>query len=415
LTTEHETIVALRQELDRARAEAEESRRQGAQALAEALGQTEELRRSEERMRLMIEAVTDYAIILLDASGKISSWNRGAERIKGYSEAEILGKPYETFFLPDDAAAGKAHRLLSRAARDGHVEDEGWRRRKDGTRFWADAVITALFDPTGELLGYAKITRDLTDRRHAEAMASQNAQLAEANRMKSKFLANMSHELRTPLNSIIGYTDLVLTDKAEPLGNTGRRNLETVLRNARHLLGLINDVLDISKIEAGKMSVHAETFDLKAVLDSLLTSTEPLLHGRPVQLVLETHPDIGQVHTDETKLRQIVLNLLSNAIKFTTEGRITLSARPHDHDRFLIEVRDTGIGIAKEHQALVFEEFHQVDSSTTRAVGGTGLGLAISRKLAQLLGGKLTLESEPDVGSTFTACIPTRYAEGGYT
>ena len=232
-----------------------------------------------------------------------------------------------------------------------------------------------------------------------------SAQAQASNKLKSEFLANMSHELRTPLNSIIGYTELVLTEDTLELDPVSRRNLEIVLKNARNLLALINDILDLSKIESGKTSLFVEAFDPLVTLQGILNTTEPLARAKGLQLHVEADPALERVETDETKFRQIVLNLVSNAIKFTREGSVTIRLEAKDGDRWIVRVSDTGMGILPEHQEMVFEEFRQVDASATRQVGGTGLGLSIARKLTRLLGGDLTLESEFGKGSTFTLTL----------
>ena len=247
---------------------------------------------------------------------------------------------------------------------------------------------------------------------HNEELALLSAQAQASNRLKSEFLANMSHELRTPLNSIIGYTELVLTEEGLELDEQSRQNLEIVHRNARHLLALINDILDLSKIEAGKLSVYAEPFDPQTTLEAVVAMTRPMAEGKGLGLKLSLAPGLGLVVSDETKVRQIVLNLVTNALKFTSTGDVSISLVPIGGVRWAVVVADSGIGIAPEHQALVFEEFRQVDQGSTRAAGGTGLGLSIARKLARLLQGDLTVESAPGRGSTFTLELPRKLSLG---
>ncbi len=247
---------------------------------------------------------------------------------------------------------------------------------------------------------------------HNEELALLSTQAQASNRLKSEFLASMSHELRTPLNSIIGYTELVLTEEGLDLDAQSRQNLEIVHRNARHLLTLINDILDLSKIEAGRLAVYAEPFDPAAMLESVVETARPLAEAKGLGLRLSLAPGLGRVASDETKVRQIVLNLVSNAIKFTATGDVSIALVPFGATRWAVVVADSGIGIAPEHQALVFEEFRQVDQGSTRAAGGTGLGLSIARQLARQLQGDLTLESAPGLGSTFTLELPRQLVVG---
>jgi signal transduction histidine kinase len=232
-----------------------------------------------------------------------------------------------------------------------------------------------------------------------------NEQLESANRHKSQFLANVSHELRTPLNSIIGFTRIVLRRTGDQISALQKENLQKVLISSEHLLNLINGLLDLAKIEAGRLEVHKETFKLDDVLRVATSTVEPMLKSARVRLVSEVAADMAPLNTDREKLKQIVLNLLSNAAKFTEEGEIRLSAWQENGSAKLI-VSDTGIGMKKEALDYIFEEFRQVDMSTTRKYGGTGLGLAIVRRLVQLIGGEISVESEENKGSTFTITIP---------
>ena len=235
-----------------------------------------------------------------------------------------------------------------------------------------------------------------------------NRQLEAASRHKSEFLARMSHELRTPMNAIIGFTRLVMRRSQDMLPKRDHENLGKVLISAEHLLTLINDILDLSKVEAGRMEVHAVRFELEPLIDLCLRTIEPLVRSERLRLVKELEGSLPELCTDQDKLKQILMNLLSNAIKFTEAGTITITARCREGE-VILSVADTGIGIPTEHLMLVFEEFHQVDSSATRQYSGTGLGLSISRHFAQLLGGDITIQSTVGVGSTFTVTIPLHY------
>jgi signal transduction histidine kinase len=232
-------------------------------------------------------------------------------------------------------------------------------------------------------------------------------QLAEASQHKSQFLANMSHELRTPLNAIIGVTEMLRED-AESL-NQDLEPLDRVLGAARHLLALINDILDLSKIEAGRMELQLEDFPLAPLIDGVVKTIEPLAAKNENRVAVSCDAAIGMLHADQMRLRQALLNLISNANKFTERGTITVDARhgqKNGRDWVTIAVTDTGIGMTPEQMGKLFQEFSQADASTTRKYGGTGLGLAISKRFCQMMGGDITVESEPDKGSVFTVCLP---------
>ncbi len=231
-------------------------------------------------------------------------------------------------------------------------------------------------------------------------------QLKEMDRLKTQFLANMSHELRTPLNSIIGFSRVILKGIDGPINAQQRADLTSIYNNGQHLLGMINDILDISKIEAGKMELIFEPVDVQQIISGVMSTAIALVRDRPIELRQEVAPDLPIIRADGTRLRQVILNLLSNAAKFTEEGQVTLRAWA-DEEQITISVEDTGIGISPEHQTTIFEEFRQVDASTTRRTGGTGLGLAISRHFVEMQGGRIWVESEPGVGSTFTFTLPT--------
>ena len=359
--------------------------------------------------RLLVDSVRDYAIFVLDPDGIISSWNEGAQRLKGYNAPEIIGKHFSIFYPPEKVAEGFPDYELREAARVGRFEDEGWRIRKDGSRFWANVVITALRNDDGNLVGFAKVTRDLTERRAAEQRAIEDARriaLSDAaNRAKAGFLAAMSHELRTPLNAIGGYADLLVLGLGGSLSEQQRSYLDRIRTSQQHLLGIINDILNFSKIEAGQLAYDVRDVDLREVVDAVIAMIEPQL--RKKELVLEWRPVHGVVAlADRAKTEQVLLNLLSNAVKFTDNGgRIDVSAK-RDGSRVSIDVVDNGIGIATEYQETIFEPFMQVGRSLTHPREGTGLGLAISRDMARGMSGDLTVESTPGEGSRFTLTLP---------
>jgi PAS domain S-box-containing protein len=368
------------------------------------------LRDSEERFRLLVGAVTDYGIFMLDPRGYVASWNEGAQRIKGYSVAEIIGRHFSIFYPEDKVAAGFPDYELEVAARDGRFEDEGWRIRKDGTRFWANVVITALRNAEGKLIGFAKVTRDLSERRAAEerrvADAQRVAAAEAANRAKSEFLASMSHELRTPLNAIGGYTELLIDGVYGSVDDAQRAPLERIRRSQQHLLTIITDLLNYSRVEAGQLTYDIAPVPASAMIDAVAAMVEPQALRKGVRF--ERAPCDAQAiaRVDRARAEQILLNLLSNAVKFTPdEGRVIVSCGLVG-DRVSVHVRDTGPGIPPDKLEAIFEPFVQLGRALNSPHEGVGLGLAISRDLARAMGGDIAVASAIGAGATFTLLLP---------
>lgn len=357
--------------------------------------------------RLLVDSVRDYAIFALDATGHVLSWNAGAQRFKGYRADEIIGKHFSVFYPPEDQ--WKPPMELEVATATGRFEEEGWRVRKDGSRFWASVVITALRDERGTLVGFAKVTRDLTERKIAEQQRLEDARRVaiseEANRAKAGFLAAMSHELRTPLNAIAGYTDLLLTGVGGPVSEQHRDYLDRIRGSQQHLLSIINDILNFSRIEAGQLEYRVEPVSLRGVINAVVPMIEPQALAKSI--AIERHDGADAVASaDHAKVEQILLNLLSNAVKFTPAGgHIDVGCASRD-GRVTLSVTDNGVGIAAEDLGAIFQPFVQVGRSLTSPHEGTGLGLAISSDLAAGMGGRLDVESTLGKGSVFTLTLP---------
>jgi PAS domain S-box-containing protein len=347
------------------------------------------------------QAILDNAvdgIFTFNEHGTVRSFNRAAEAIFGYFADDIVGQSV-TLLVPEGATTSGRREVVG--------------RRKDGTEFPMDLGIGEVHqDGTRLLIGMA---RDITERRRAEEELLGAKEAAEgANRAKSTFLANMSHELRTPLNAIIGYSEM-LAEEARDSGNDEYvPDLDKIQRAGSHLLGLINSVLDLSKIEAGKMDLYLETFDLASMLGDVTATIQPLIQQKGNRLVIETDEDLGQMHADVTKVRQTLFNLLSNASKFTENGSITLAVHRETVDDVgwvSFAVTDTGIGMNAEQLGRLFQSFTQADVSTTRKYGGTGLGLVITRRFCQMMGGDITVDSTEGEGTTFTMRLPAVVGE----
>jgi PAS domain S-box-containing protein len=503
------------------------------------------LQESQERFRLLVEGVRDYAILMLDPAGRVTSWNQGAERIKGYRADEILGRHFSCFYPAEDLQNGKPQHELERALAEGGYQEEGWRIRKDGSRFWANVVITALTDGTGKLRGFSNVTRDITEYRRAEELVQEseerhrklfdnnphptwvyereslrflavnaaamrkygysrdeflamtikdirppedvpsllenvgsiregsedigiwrhqrkdktiidveitsyalkftdraaevvvavdvtqrkraeaekrkfteslaasnqelelrNREVQRATQMKSRFLASMSHELRTPLNAIVGFSELLAEGTAGELNIKQKRFINHIKQGSAHLLQLINDILDLSKIEAGQLEIRCEDFEVKDALPEVLSTIRPLAMAKNITVRQKAEAGL-LVHADRVRFKQILYNLLSNAVKFTPKGGWIDIDCSEARDKTCISVTDTGIGIRTEDQEVVFEEFRQVEGSTDAINEGTGLGLAITKRLVEQQGGKISLKSELGKGSRFTFTLPT--------
>ena len=370
----------------------------------------EELRESEERNRLIVQSVKDYAIFMLDPQGRVATWNEGARRIKGYEPNEIIGRYFGTFYPEEDLERGKPAWELEVAEREGRFEDEGWRIKKDGSRFWANVIITALFNPHGKLVGFAKVTRDLTERKEAEDRAvrdaSQLAAAEAASRTKSEFLATMSHELRTPLNAIGGYAELIEMGVAGPITDDQRSYLARIRSSQQHLLAIINDLLNYSRTESGQLNYDIERISLHEVVDRAMPMLVPQATAKSITVAHGPCTMDVCAWADQQKVEQIVLNLLSNAVKFTpASGLVTVSCGKQK-DRGTVTVTDTGPGVPEDKYEAIFEPFVQLGRTLTSRHEGTGLGLAISRDLARGMRGDLYVEAAPTGGATFVLTLP---------
>ena len=425
-----------------------------------------------------------YAIIVGDAQG-ITLFNPGAERLLGYRADEIVGRESAALFHDFDEVVRRAAELtaelgrpiepgfevfLAKARLGQHDQNEWTYIRKDGSRVPVQLSVTALFEDDGQVTSFMGIAHDISARKQYEAdlqsanenLAAAKARAENADRVKSAFLATMSHELRTPLNSIIGFTGILLQGLAGPLNDEQKKQLEMVRGSSRHLLALINDVLDISKIEAGQLEVSLEPFDLRASLTKVAEITAPLAKHKGLTLRTQVAPELNEACSDQRRVEQILINLLNNAIKFTEQGTISLTATLEQNGQpspagarpkslalsgmalatgesgstisaelpaasavpltervplgshpptVSVSITDTGIGIRPEDLATLFQPFRQIDSRLSRVHEGTGLGLAICRRLANLLGGEIHAASQWQKGSTFTLTFPLTRSE----
>lgn len=359
----------------------------------------QEAKESEERYRSLFENAND-AIVTFTLDGIITAVNRGLEALLGWSREELIGQHYGKLTTPASVAAGEERTRQFLAGERPSSIFEAEFVRKDGSVVPVEARTRPIFDKEGHLIGIQGIYRDLTERKRVEAA------LQQANRLKDDFLATMSHELRTPLNIVMGYTDLLLGGDCGPLTVEQSDFLRRVQKAAHQELALVTVMLDVSRLEAGRLTVNTGEIPLLEVLSELAAEVQEWLREKPtVSCSWEVALGLPVLHTDRLKLKVVLKNLLDNAVKFTERGSITVAVRPLESG-VEFRVADTGVGIPPEVQAVMFEMFRQGDSSTTRCHGGVGLGLYLVRRLLEILGGTVLVESEVGKGSTFRVWTP---------
>jgi PAS domain S-box-containing protein len=372
-----------------------------------------ERKRAEEQLTVSLKEIGDlkaaldeHAIVAItDAQGKITFVNEKFCAISKYSREELLGQ--------DHRIINSAHHpkefirdIWTTIARGKVWKGEIKNRAKDGTFYWVDTTIVPFLNTHGKPRQYVAIRADITERKRAEEVAGRMHAIEEANRIKSEFLANMSHELRTPLNGIIGFGEVLLGGRPGPLNPRQHEFLNDILNSGRHLLQLINDVLDLAKVEAGKMELNPQTFSVEKAVEEVCSVSRGIAHQKRIEIQTRFGPGLGDATLDQQKFKQVLYNLISNAVKFNREGgRVDVCADIVD-DRLKVGVKDNGIGMSPADLPRLFREFEQLDSSTARLFGGTGLGLALTKKIVEFQKGTIGVESEFGVGSTFTVVLP---------
>jgi PAS domain S-box-containing protein len=358
--------------------------------------QEEALRESEQRVRLLVENVRDYALFMLDPEGRVASWNVGAERINGYSAKEVIGSSLARFYPPEDALAGRPELELRVARETGRFEEEGWRIRKDGTRFWANAILTAIRDANGELRGFAKVVRDLTERRKADEERLRLAQAREAVRLRDEFLSIAAHELRTPLTALL--LQLQSMEKSSP----NRGPPAPALRSARRLAGLVEMLLDVSRIATGRLELSKEDVDLVQLARDAIDRYSDEAKRVDSEVVLEGDPAVlGS--WDALRLEQVFANLIGNALKYAAGSAVTIRVSGRDGEA-MFEVADRGPGIGAEDVSRIFGRFER--AAPSRHYGGLGLGLYIARQVVEAHGGTIGVRETPGGGATFSVVLP---------
>jgi PAS domain S-box-containing protein len=360
---------------------------------------------AEDTFDLMVAAIKDYAIFVLSPTGIVKTWNQGAERIKGYKADEIIGKHFSIFYTEEAKNIQHPAFELAQAIEKGSFAEEGWRVRKDGTQIWASVTITRILAADGSLVGFIKVTRDLTERKQNEIeLERARDEALMAIQLKSKFVANVTHEIRTPLSGIVGLSQLIADEKeaTDDIRDSGNR----IFQASKQLLAIVNDLLDFAKLEAGKVEVENIPYRIARVIDEV----RGLCHGiaEAKSLVLTASVDSAlpkRAMGDPNKIRQILLNLVGNSIKFTESGGIDLTVEKQTNS-LLFSVTDTGLGVSPEIQSKLFKPFIQAHESTSRLFGGTGLGLSIAQQFVELMGGTIGMVSEVGKGTTVWFSLP---------
>ena len=371
--------------------------------LTERRRQEETLRQSEQRFRLLVDGVRDYAMCMLDPEGRITSWNSGGERIAGYSAQEIVGRHFSTLYPQESIARQLPEQELAMAREHGRFEQEGLRRHKDGTPFWAHAVLNPVYDREGMLVGYASLTRDLSDRRRA-------LELEKAERQTTEFLAALAHELRNPLAPIANALHLMSLRPAVDATEQWAR--EVLQRQGAQMAQLLDELLDVARITRSAIVLDRQPLDLRRLIDAAVAAAMPGMQARGHTVTLdidESQPLV--VLGDEARLMQVLRNLLSNAAKYTPEaGRVEVSAR-REAGTVLLGVRDNGIGMDPALLRSAFDLFKQTEQSGSRPQGGLGVGLTLVQRLVQLHGGTVEARSPGiDRGSEFIVRLPASAA-----
>ncbi len=366
------------------------------------------LHESAEQFHILVDSVEEYAIYMLDPSGNIITWNTGAQKIKGYSAEEIIGKNFASFYTADDVAAGKPQHNLCEAVRRGSIRDQGLRVRKDGSTFEAEVIIIALRDETGKIRGFSKVTRDVTDQIRTREFEAEKIAAQKASKAKDDFLAALSHELRTPLTPALAAATY-LTDNAKKLPPQFVEDVEIIKRNVQLQARLIDDLLDLTRIARGKLHLEWEDCDAHSVIRNALETASSAVAAKKLKLSTKFEAKEFHIRADCIRLQQVFWNLINNAVKFTAQGgEITIRTFNDKAGRFHFEIADTGIGIEPQRLASIFRPFEQADRSVTRQFGGLGLGLAISRRLVDLHDGKIEAEScGRSFGATFKVTLDT--------
>jgi len=378
------------------------------------------LREREERYRLLVEGVRDYAIFMLDATGHIISWNAGAERIKGYTADEIIGCHFSIFYPAEDIQRHKPATELKIATQQGQYQEEGWRVRKDGSLFWANVLITALYDTNGQVRGFGKVTRDMTEQRRAAAEREQlrereaqlkleqesRKQMEALVRMRDEFLTVASHELRTPLTALLGNAQLLKrhAQRATVFSERDRRSVDVIADQASRLNRMVLTLLDLSRLQMGQMTLQRAPLDLGALARRVVEEVRPTNTKHTIEYIGPDAPLM--IDGDALRLEQVLQNLVQNAIKYSPAGGPVRVQVGGHADMVSVAVTDEGIGIPAASLSQLFQRFYRAANVDGRYISGLGIGLYVVKEIVSRHGGRIEVASVEGQGSTFTVWLP---------
>lgn len=363
--------------------------------------------------KLLVEGIQDYAIYLLDASGYVETWNTGAQNITGYSASEVIDKHLSMFYTPSDIANNKPDKGLLHAAQYGRIEEESWRVRKDGTRFWANTVTTALYQHNS-LIGFAKVTRDLTARKKRkdaliianQLLKRQRVELEVLNNVKDEFISLASHQLRTPATGIKQYLGMLLEGYAGELSPQQQQFLQRAYDSNERQIRLVNSLLRTAQLDAGKVSLSKTTVNIRKIIDEVVDSLNDLFAERKQTVSVDEKASISPIQADESKIRMVIENLIDNASKYTDTGGTITVHLSETKKHICLTIEDTGVGIAQEDIGRVFDKFNRIPNRLSAMVEGNGLGLYWVKKIINLHKGKITVSSQLDAGTEFKVLLP---------
>ena len=366
------------------------------------------LRDTAEQFHILVDSVEEYAIYMLDPSGNVVTWNRGAQKIKGYTAEEIIGKNFACFYTSEDVAVDKPQHNLREAERRGTIREQGLRIRKDGSTFEAEVVLTALRDTSGNIRGYSKVTRDITNQIRSREFEAEKIAAEKAGKAKDDFLAALSHELRTPLTPALAAATY-LEDNAAKLPSEFVEDVQIIRRNVQLQARLIDDLLDLTRVTRGKLHLELESCDAHSIIRNAIETASSAIAAKKLKLSTKLHAKEYCIWAECIRLQQVFWNLINNAVKFTPSGgQIAIRTYNGERGRFHFDITDNGIGIEPDRLDSLFVPFQQADASVTRQFGGLGLGLAISKHLIDLHHGTIEAESRGrSFGATFKVTLNT--------